>query len=73
VFNGEIIEEYHSVCYAYFPDFLFTLDYGNLHHENREEMVFDVVYLTFDLGITAYLIRNMTYLLWKSQVGLEDL
>jgi len=25
VFNREIIEEYHSVCYAYFPDFLFNV------------------------------------------------
>jgi hypothetical protein len=29
VFNREIIEEYHFVCYAYFPDFLFGIRAGS--------------------------------------------
>lgn len=37
--------------------------YGDLHPENTEEMMFDIVYMMFNLGFTAYLIGNMTDLL----------
>eukprot|EP01018_Ginkgo_biloba_P026192 Gb_31891 [translate_table: standard] len=41
---------------------LTTVGYGDLHAENTREMVFDVFYMLFNLGLTAYLIGNMTNL-----------
>ncbi|WOL00363.1 hypothetical protein Cni_G09076 [Canna indica] len=41
---------------------LTTVGYGDLHAENTTEMVFDIVYMLFNLGLTAYLIGNMTNL-----------
>ncbi|XP_009393618.2 potassium channel AKT1 [Musa acuminata AAA Group] len=41
---------------------LTTVGYGDLHAENTREMVFDIVYMLFNLGLTAYLIGNMTNL-----------
>ncbi|EPS59603.1 potassium channel, partial [Genlisea aurea] len=41
---------------------LTTVGYGDLHAENTREMIFDVVYMLFNLGLTAYLIGNMTNL-----------
>jgi CRP-like cAMP-binding protein len=37
--------------------------YGDLHPENTEEMMFDIIYMLFNLGLIAYLIGNMTDLL----------
>lgn len=37
--------------------------YGDLHPENTEEMMFDIAYMMFNLGLIAYLIGNMTDLL----------
>ncbi|KAL0337295.1 UNVERIFIED_CONTAM: Potassium channel AKT1 [Sesamum calycinum] len=41
---------------------LTTVGYGDLHAENIREMIFDIFYMLFNLGLTAYLIGNMTNL-----------
>ncbi|XP_020587257.1 potassium channel AKT1-like [Phalaenopsis equestris] len=41
---------------------LTTVGYGDLHAQNTREMVFDIIYMLFNLGLTAYLIGNMTNL-----------
>lgn len=41
---------------------LTTVGYGDLHAQNTREMIFDIVYMLFNLGLTAYLIGNMTNL-----------
>ncbi|WVZ98657.1 hypothetical protein U9M48_044065 [Paspalum notatum var. saurae] len=39
-----------------------TVGYGDLHAQNTLEMVFNIFYMLFNLGLTAYLIGNMTNL-----------
>ncbi|XP_019189929.1 PREDICTED: potassium channel AKT1-like isoform X2 [Ipomoea nil] len=41
---------------------LTTTGYGDLHAVTTTEMIFVMVYMLFDLGLTAYLIGNMTNL-----------
>ncbi|TVU41681.1 hypothetical protein EJB05_15224, partial [Eragrostis curvula] len=41
---------------------LTTVGYGDMHAVNAREMVFTTVYMLFNLGLTAYLIGNMTNL-----------
>ncbi|XP_020596409.1 potassium channel KAT3-like [Phalaenopsis equestris] len=41
---------------------LTTTGYGDLHAENTREMLFDIFYMLFNLGLTAYIIGNMTNL-----------
>ncbi|KAL8152269.1 hypothetical protein V2J09_010029 [Rumex salicifolius] len=41
---------------------LTTTGYGDLHAENSREMVFGICYMLFNLGLTSYLIGNMTNL-----------
>ncbi|MCO5613128.1 hypothetical protein L7F22_067403 [Adiantum nelumboides] len=41
---------------------LTTVGYGDLHAENSSEMTFEIFYMLFNLGLTAYLIGNMTNL-----------
>ncbi|KAL5227927.1 hypothetical protein ABZP36_016192, partial [Zizania latifolia] len=41
---------------------LTTTGYGDLHAENPREMLFSICYMLFNLGLTAYLIGNMTNL-----------
>ncbi|MQL94600.1 hypothetical protein Taro_027256 [Colocasia esculenta] len=41
---------------------LTTTGYGDLHAENPREMLFYILYMLFNLGLTAYLIGNMTNL-----------
>ncbi|XP_044461595.1 potassium channel KAT1-like isoform X2 [Mangifera indica] len=47
---------------------LTTTGYGDLHPENPREMLFDIFYMLFNLGLTSYLIGNMTNLVvqWTS-------
>ncbi|CAA3014221.1 potassium channel KAT3-like [Olea europaea var. sylvestris] len=47
---------------------LTTTGYGDLHAENTREMLFDIFYMLFNLGLTSYLIGNMTNLVvhWTS-------
>lgn len=42
---------------------LTTTGYGDLHAENPREMLFHMLYMLFNLGLTSYLIGNMTNLL----------
>lgn len=39
-----------------------TVGYGDLHAVNTLEMIFIIFYMLFNLGLTAYLIGNMTNL-----------
>ncbi|KAJ8754876.1 hypothetical protein K2173_015388 [Erythroxylum novogranatense] len=39
-----------------------TVGYGDLHAENTTEMIFITFYMLFNLGLTAYIIGNMTNL-----------
>ncbi|KAL3654755.1 RAC-alpha serine/threonine-protein kinase [Castilleja foliolosa] len=41
---------------------LTTLGYGDFHAQNTREMLFTVFYMLFNLGLTSYLIGNMTNL-----------
>lgn len=41
---------------------LTTTGYGDLHAVNTQEKIFDIFYMLFNLGLTAYLIGNMTNL-----------
>ncbi|CAN6699661.1 unnamed protein product [Malus baccata var. baccata] len=41
---------------------LTTVGYGDLHPVNTREMIFDIFYMFFNLGLTSYLIGNMTNL-----------
>ncbi|OVA00508.1 Cyclic nucleotide-binding domain [Macleaya cordata] len=41
---------------------LTTVGYGDLHPVNSQEMLFDIFYMLFNLGLTSYLIGNMTNL-----------
>ncbi|CAM8931285.1 unnamed protein product [Rhodiola kirilowii] len=41
---------------------LTTVGYGDLHAVNTREMIFLIFYMMFNLGLTAYLIGNMTNL-----------
>ncbi|MCE2055192.1 hypothetical protein HAX54_042150 [Datura stramonium] len=41
---------------------LTTTGYGDLHAENPLEMLFDIFYMLFNLGLTSYIIGNMTNL-----------
>lgn len=41
---------------------LSTVGYGDLHPVNQYEMLFDIFYMLFNLGLTSYLIGNMTNL-----------
>lgn len=42
---------------------LTTTGYGDLHAENTREMLFYICCMLFNLGLTAYLIGNMTNLI----------
>ncbi|KAG9133894.1 hypothetical protein Leryth_004619 [Lithospermum erythrorhizon] len=41
---------------------LSTTGYGDLHPVNQKEMVFDIFYMLFNLGLDSYIIGNMTNL-----------
>ncbi|GER51420.1 potassium channel AKT1 [Striga asiatica] len=41
---------------------LTTVGYGDLHAQNTREMLFCILYMHFNLGLTAYIIGNMTNL-----------
>ncbi|PSS01175.1 Potassium channel like [Actinidia chinensis var. chinensis] len=47
---------------------LATVGYGDLHAENTGEKVFSIFYMLFNIGLTAYLIGNMTNLIVHSSV-----
>ena len=41
---------------------LTTVGYGDLHAVNTREMIFDIFFMLCNLGLTSYLIGNMTNL-----------
>ena len=45
---------------------LTTVGYGDLHAVNTGEKVFNMLYMLFNIGLTAYLIGNMTNLIVHS-------
>ncbi|KAL5074245.1 hypothetical protein RYX36_013229 [Vicia faba] len=45
---------------------LTTVGYGDLHAENTTEKVFNIFYMLFNIGLTAYIIGNMTNLVVHS-------
>lgn len=47
---------------------LTTTGYGDLHAENTGEKVFAIFYMLFNIGLTAYLIGNMTNLIVHSSI-----
>ncbi|AES73751.1 putative potassium channel, voltage-dependent, EAG/ELK/ERG [Medicago truncatula] len=47
---------------------LTTVGYGDLHAENTTEKVFNIFYMLFNIGLTAYIIGNMTNLVVHSSV-----
>ncbi|GMH20788.1 hypothetical protein Nepgr_022630 [Nepenthes gracilis] len=63
VWNNYITSIYWSIVT------LTTTGYGDLHAENTREMLFNIFYMLFNLGLTSYLIGNMTNLVvhWTSR------
>ncbi|XP_022873587.1 potassium channel KAT3-like, partial [Olea europaea var. sylvestris] len=47
---------------------LTTTGYGDLHAQNTGEKIFSIFYMLFNIGLTAYLIGNMTNLIVHSSV-----
>nr|XP_043606616.1 potassium channel KAT3-like [Erigeron canadensis] len=47
---------------------LTTVGYGDLHAVNPGEKVFNILYMLFNIGLTSYLIGNMTNLIVHSAV-----
>lgn len=45
---------------------LATVGYGDLHAVNTGEKIFSICYMLFNIGLTAYLIGNMTNLIVHS-------
>ncbi|MCO5565167.1 hypothetical protein L7F22_018840 [Adiantum nelumboides] len=61
-FKEETIWLRYVYCMYWSITTLTTVGYGDLHAQNANEMVFNVFYMLFNLGLTAYLIGNMTNL-----------
>ncbi|KAI5056015.1 hypothetical protein GOP47_0029536 [Adiantum capillus-veneris] len=59
-------EESPWICYIYSMYWSITtltsVGYGDLHAQNYTEMMFEICYMFFNLGLSAYLIGNMTNL-----------
>ena len=47
---------------------LTTVGYGDLHAVNTGEKLFNMIYMLFNIGLTAYIIGNMTNLIVHSAV-----
>ncbi|KAL2543937.1 Potassium channel AKT1 [Forsythia ovata] len=57
LWNRYVISIYWSIST------LSATGYGDLHPANTEEMIFDIFYMLFNLGLTSYIIGNMTNLI----------
>ncbi|KAH6559162.1 hypothetical protein KP509_1Z024800 [Ceratopteris richardii] len=59
-------EESPCICYIYAMYWSITtltsVGYGDLHAQNYTEMMFEIIYMSFNLGLSGYLIGNMTNL-----------
>lgn len=47
---------------------LTTVGYGDLHAVNTGEKLFSILYILFNIGLTAYIIGNMTSLVVHSTI-----
>lgn len=47
---------------------LTTVGYGDLHAVNKGEKIFNMIYMLFNIGLTAYIIGNMTNLIVHAAV-----
>ncbi|CAN4076856.1 unnamed protein product [Withania somnifera] len=61
-FHDRSIWDLYAMCMYWSITTLTTTGYGDLHAVATEEMIFTMVYMLFNLGLTAYLIGNMTNL-----------
>ncbi|KAH7420816.1 hypothetical protein KP509_13G024300 [Ceratopteris richardii] len=61
-FKGESIWTRYVYCMYWSLTTLATVGYGDIHSQNTHEMIFNFFYMLFNLGLTAYLIGNMTNL-----------
>ncbi|OIT08427.1 PREDICTED: potassium channel AKT1-like [Nicotiana attenuata] len=61
-FHDRSIWDLYVMCIYWSITTLTTTGYGDLHAVATEEMIFTMIYMLFDLGLTAYLIGNMTNL-----------
>ncbi|CAN6181411.1 unnamed protein product [Urochloa humidicola] len=61
-FHGASIWRRYAASMYWSITTLTTVGYGDMHAVNTGEMVFTTLYMLFNLGLTAYLIGNMTNL-----------
>ncbi|KAF5944802.1 hypothetical protein HYC85_018879 [Camellia sinensis] len=61
-FKEESIWDRYVTSIYYSITTLTTTGYGDLHAENPIEMLFDIFFMLFNLGLTSYLVGNMTNL-----------
>eukprot|EP00252_Welwitschia_mirabilis_P006979 TRINITY_DN1795_c0_g1_i2.p1 TRINITY_DN1795_c0_g1~~TRINITY_DN1795_c0_g1_i2.p1 ORF type:complete len:828 (-),score=105.40 TRINITY_DN1795_c0_g1_i2:276-2759(-) len=61
-FQHESLWVRYITCIYWSITTLTTVGYGDIHAVNSVEMMFDIFYMLFNLGLTAYLIGNMTNL-----------
>ena len=61
-FHGTSIWRRYAASMYWSITTLTTVGYGDMHAVNTGEMVFTTLYMLFNLGLTAYLIGNMTNL-----------
>ncbi|KAL3616113.1 hypothetical protein CASFOL_040407 [Castilleja foliolosa] len=62
-FHEESIEDRYIISMYLSVVTAVTLGYGDLHPVNTGEMVFDFFYIVYNLGLSAYIIGNMTNLI----------
>ncbi|KAK9141916.1 hypothetical protein Syun_011316 [Stephania yunnanensis] len=71
---GSILPDFEQrsigLCYTYSIYWsittLTTVGYGDIHAENTREKIFNIFYMIFNIGLTSYLIGNMTNLVVHS-------
>ncbi|XP_060208287.1 potassium channel AKT1-like isoform X1 [Lycium barbarum] len=61
-FHDRSIWNLYVMCMYWSITTLTTTGYGDLHAVATDEMIFTMIYMLFNLGLTAYLIGNMTNL-----------
>ena len=60
--NKESTMQYYVTAMYWSITTLSTTGYGDLHATNTWEMVFTTIYMVFNLGLSSYIIGNMTNL-----------